>query len=141
MEQQITMTSALFNRLESHAKGFDTPTNVIERLLDYYEKHQNRLTPKDNEKPKESLPVKSFELEVLFFPNGEDVFKGALLERKLAWIKLFKTDGTFDLKLWKANDFTEKSDLMGNLRSGYLRGWKTKGIYKAVLAIEKSDID
>jgi hypothetical protein len=140
MDQQVALPSVLYKRLESYAKGFDSPTNVIERLLDFYEEYQNRLPAKDYEQPKESLPVKSYKLEVLFIPNGENVFKEALLERKLAWIKLFKTDGTFELKLWKAQDFSQKSDVMGNLRSGYLRGWKTKGIYKAVLAIEKSDI-
>lgn len=140
MEHQITMSSVLYKRLESHAKGFDTPTNVIERILDFYEEHQNSLPRKDQEKQKESLPVKSFKLEVSFFPCGENVFRKALLENKLAWIKLYKTDGTFEVKLWKAQGFTEKSDLMGNLRSGYLRGWKNKGIYKAELAIDKSDI-
>lgn len=140
MEQQVTMKSSVFRRLESHAKGFDTPASVIERILDFYEEHQNCLQDKNQEKSKVNLPVKSFELEVKFFPDGESEFKKVLLEKKLAWIKLYKTDGTSEQKLWKAHDFTEKSNLMGNLRSGYLRGWRDKGICKAVLAIEKSDI-
>jgi len=140
MEQQITIKSSIFRRLETHAKGFDTPANVIERILDFYDEHRNCVQDKNQEKTKVNLPVKSFELEFKFFPDGESEFKKALLGKKLAWIKLYKTDGTSELKLWKAHDFTEKSSLIGNLRSGHLRGWKDRGIFKAALAIEKSDI-
>jgi hypothetical protein len=37
MSQVINIPSTLYSRLEKHAKGFDTPTNVIEMLLNYYE--------------------------------------------------------------------------------------------------------
>lgn len=141
MEKQITMSSELYARLASHAKGFDTPTNVIERILDFFEEHQKCSTAKELENPKVNLPVASYSLEVVFFPDGEEAFKKALLEKRLAWVKLYKTDGSFVVKLWKAHDFREESDLMGNLRSGYLRGWRHKGICRAELAIDKSDID
>lgn len=137
MEKQIMMTSELYARLASHAKGFDTPTNVIERILDFYEAYQKC----PDEKPKANSPVTSFSIEIVFFPDGEEAFKKALLEKRLAWVKLHKTDGSSVIKLWKAHDFKEDSDLMGNLRSGYLRGWRHKGICRAELAIDKSDID
>lgn len=141
MEKQIMVSSELYARLASHAKGFDTPTNVIERILDFYEAYQKCSDEKEFEKPKGNSAVTSYSIEVAFFPGGEEVFKKALLEKKLAWVKLYKTDGTSVVKLWKAHDFKEESDLMGNLRSGYLRGWRHKGICRAELAIDKSDLD
>lgn len=37
MSKTIRITAELYNRLERHAEGFDTPANVIERILDAYE--------------------------------------------------------------------------------------------------------
>jgi len=37
MTREIRIPSSIYSRLEKHACGFDTPINVIERLLDYYE--------------------------------------------------------------------------------------------------------
>jgi len=37
MSQIIRVSSKVYSRLESHVKGFDTPSGVIERLLDHYE--------------------------------------------------------------------------------------------------------
>ena len=37
MSQVVRIPSEVFNRLEAHAKGFDTPANVINMLLDHYE--------------------------------------------------------------------------------------------------------
>jgi len=37
MTQQIRVPTEIYKRLESHATGFDTPANVIERLLNHYE--------------------------------------------------------------------------------------------------------
>jgi predicted HNH restriction endonuclease len=37
MSQVIRVSAEVYARLESHVRGFDTPTGVIERLLDYYE--------------------------------------------------------------------------------------------------------
>ena len=39
MSQVIRVSDTTYKRLESLAKGFDTPGNVIERLLIYYENH------------------------------------------------------------------------------------------------------
>jgi hypothetical protein len=36
MSQVIRVSDSTFNRLEKLAVGFDTPNNVIERLLDHY---------------------------------------------------------------------------------------------------------
>lgn len=37
MYEVIKVPTALYTRLEKYAKGFDTPANVIERLLNFYE--------------------------------------------------------------------------------------------------------
>jgi len=37
MSKTIRIPANLFTRLENHARGFDTPANVIERILDAYE--------------------------------------------------------------------------------------------------------
>jgi predicted CopG family antitoxin len=36
-DKSIQITENLYKRLENHAKGFDTPCSVIERLLSFYE--------------------------------------------------------------------------------------------------------
>ena len=42
MSQVIRISESLYRRLESHAKGFDTPSSVLERVLNFYEsKHSN----------------------------------------------------------------------------------------------------
>jgi len=50
MSEVIRISESTFKRLESLARGFDTPGNVIERLLDLYEKHKNISLP-----PRKSL--------------------------------------------------------------------------------------
>ena len=37
MSPSIQLSATLYQRLEGHAQGFDTPENVIERLLNAYE--------------------------------------------------------------------------------------------------------
>ena len=37
MSPIVRISDATYERLESHAIGFDTPSNVIERLIDFYE--------------------------------------------------------------------------------------------------------
>ena len=140
MEKQITISTNLYKRLEAYAVGFDTPQDVMTRILDYYESNSGQAVNNVLPKPIVDTPARSLQLEISMIPNNESEFKKLMLERKLAWVKIFKLDGTEDIKLWKVQAFTSDSDLKGNLRSGYLRGWKEKGIYKAVLAINEGDL-
>lgn len=57
MSQVIRISETIYNRLEVHAKGFDSPMNVIERLLDFYEKHHpaSPLTRRPAMPPQEIL--------------------------------------------------------------------------------------
>jgi hypothetical protein len=82
----------------------------------------------------------SNDLEVLLFPEDESKFKELLLADKRAYVRLYKTDESHETKEWNATRFSESSNLMGNLRSGPLRGWKGKGICKAVIAINREDL-
>ncbi|MBN1903505.1 MAG: hypothetical protein JW927_00245 [Deltaproteobacteria bacterium] len=139
MSQVIRIPETLYKRLESYAQGFDTPANVIEKILDYYEAKNNE-TPISLLKQKKQTRKQASNLEIIYYPEGAEAFKQALLENKQAYIRLFKVDGTDEIKVWNASKFTAYSDISSNLRSGYLRSWRTKGIYKAVVAINKKDL-
>ncbi|PCJ02014.1 MAG: hypothetical protein COB14_03115 [Alphaproteobacteria bacterium] len=117
MKQTIEVSTAIYSRLESLAEGFDTPEAVIARLLD-------NIEGKEDKKP-----------TLVFDPSDEDLFKHKLIEAKEAEVVLYKIDGTREVSRWKANSFSETSNLRGNLWSGYLRGWKSKGIKNAEFSI------
>jgi hypothetical protein len=139
MTQIIRIPETLYKRLENYAQGFDTPAKVIERILDYYESNCGEEAEIKKESQKSTIEPPS-NLEIIYHPGGEDVFKKALLENKQAVVRLFKVDGSTETKVWNASKFKPHSDLNGNLRSGYLRDWKAKGIYKAVIAINEKDV-
>jgi hypothetical protein len=44
MSPVIRVTEKTYKRLESHATGFDTPSNVVNRLLDFYETNSRGKT-------------------------------------------------------------------------------------------------
>jgi hypothetical protein len=139
MSQVIRIPETLYKRLENFAQGFDTPANVIERILNYYESNCSEEAVIKQESQKGKI-TKHSKLEIIYHPEGVDVFKKELLEKKQAFIRLFKDDGVTETKVWNASKFKPDSDIINNLRSGYLRGWKTKGIYKAVVAINEKDL-
>ncbi|ELB2083749.1 hypothetical protein HJ196_23105 [Vibrio parahaemolyticus] len=130
MSQVIRISDEIYSRLESHAVGFDTPQNIIEKLLDFYE--ANDGSP--NQSLEANAPLKeAIHLDITYYPNDAQ-FKTDLLACKEAYIKLTKTDGTSEIKHWNASRFTEESSVNGNLRSGFLRDWRKKGICKAELS-------
>lgn len=117
MSRTIDISDETYSRLEKHAKGFDTPEAVIERLLDQVEG-----TP-------ETKP------DLIFTPSDESKFKLELIKSKVAEVVLYKTDGSREINRWNANKISESSNLRGNLWSGPLRGWKGKGIKRAELFV------
>jgi hypothetical protein len=139
MSQVIRIPETLYKRLENYAQGFDTPANVIERVLNFYESNCSEESEITQEPQKGTIGEPS-RLEIKYHPEAVDIFKKKLLENKQAFIRLFKDDGTTETKVWNASKFKPESDINNNLRSGYLRGWKTKGIYKAVVSINEKDI-
>lgn len=136
MSQVIRISTNLYKRLSLHAKGFETPANVIENILNYYEEHNNlELTATPF-----SVASSPTNLEIVFYPSGEDSFKKQLIQTKKAYIQLHNIDGTKEFKEWNANSINYSSSITGNLRSGYLRGWKEKGIFKAEVSIDLSNL-
>ncbi len=74
MSQVIRVPSDVYARLEQHAKGFDTPANVIEKLLNHFEGN----TPISQ--PKKSVPVLSNERDKTKYQFNEQVYgKGRLV--------------------------------------------------------------
>lgn len=117
MTQKIEVSKQTYSRLEKLAKGFDTPDAVITRLLD------------DAEGKSDTKP------SITFTPSDEQEFKLRLIDSKLAEVVIFKKDGSREISHWNANRLTPSSNLRGNLWSGLLRGWKSKGITKVDLTI------
>lgn len=126
MTHTIEISNDTYKRLGKRVVGFDSPENVIHRLLDQAE-------GKTTEKP-----------ELFFVPENEAEFKVQLLQTKEAEITLYKIDGSREILYWNAYRLKPESNLRGNLWSGQLRGWQEKGIVKAelmVLPIQRADLD
>lgn len=140
MSQVIRISDDLYRRLEEHATGFDTPSNVIERILNSYEgiDEFHGSSPSDQAYDEGIEPAT--EIEIRYFADSEEDFKDKLLSTKVAYIKLHYTNGLTEIKQWNASRFNRRSRLDGNLRSGYLRGWKERGIYKAELSVNRADL-
>lgn len=117
MAPSIDISDKLFKQLEARAIGFDTPEMVIQRLL-------GEAEGKPEKKP-----------EIVFCPVEEVEFKKQLLLSREVEITIHKSDETREIIHWHANRFKENSNLRANIWSGYLRGWKEKGITKAELFI------
>ncbi|MCE9944022.1 hypothetical protein ACEUCS_19370 [Aeromonas caviae] len=120
MPVSITVSDEIFNRLEKLAIGFDTPERVIERLLDEV----------DSDSPKSAGARPK-----LTFTPDETAFKNELLTRKKAQVILHFKDGERDVLHWNAERFQPSSNLRANLWSGFLRGWKEKGIIAAEFSV------
>ena len=130
----IEIPEELYQRLDKHSSGFNkTPADVIAKMLDFYERNVDpRPCPSPPPPPR---------LEIVYYPvNDAEHFRRLLLDHKFAYVKLSKTDGTSETHLWNAYRFTKESSVENNLRSGYLRGWRAKGICKAEVSINKDDL-
>ncbi len=139
MSQVIRISDELYNRLEAYASGFDTPSNVIEKVLDAFDgANLNSLNKNSSISNQEIEPAEN--LEIIYFIGSEEDFKQELLKCRKAYIKLYYTNGTTEIKEWRALRFSTSSSVNGNLRAGYLRGWKKRGIYKAELAVNSDEI-
>lgn len=115
---KIEISEKLYDRLGKHVKGFETPEEVIMRILDHYESRNSEKRP-----------------ELVFEPD-EEGFKSELLRKKMAW-KIFEfADGSKQIEEWAANQFNENSNLRANIWSGALRDWKNKGIKQLTLTTE-----
>lgn len=139
MSQVIRISDNLYKRLEAHASGFDTPSNVIEIVLNAYEAN-NSSTQIDSDFSLAGEIQPASNLDIVYPSESEKVFKQELLVSKKAYIKLYYTNDSTEIKEWNALRFSVTSSVDGNLRSGFLRGWKKRGIFKARLAINRNEI-
>ncbi|HAS1563237.1 hypothetical protein PE051_01645 [Enterobacter asburiae] len=114
---QIEIYESTYNRLAALVKGFETPDAVINRLIDAFETDQNKRP------------------ELVFNPSNEDDFKRAVLQHNQIKVEMFKSDGTCEQGTWNVRAISETSSLRANIWSGYLRGWKEKGIVRAVFTV------
>ena len=136
MSQVIRITANLYQRLGLYAEGFETPSSVIEKILNFYEE-QKGIKHESNIKSFDKTPTS---LEIIYYPPDEDDFKQKLLQTKKAYVLIHKTDGTTEFKEWNASNMSADSTVNGNLRSGYLRGWKSRGIFKAEISTNRNDL-
>lgn len=134
MSQVIRISENLYQRLSTYAKGFETPSQVIENMVNFYE-NKNNIKPQENTF---FTTKRATKLEIIYHPvNDVETFKQDLINTKIAYIKLYKINNEIEIKEWSANRFNNDSDVVKNLRSGYLRKWKDKGIFKAELSTNK----
>jgi hypothetical protein len=125
----IRISDSLHKRLEKHAIGFDTPANVIERLLDKVEGVETE--------EKETLQTTGI-LPIKLFPEDPETFKLELLKKREATMFIYYNDGRVEEKKWNASKFTKDSNLMGNLRSKseFRQGnWQELGIESVSIKI------
>lgn len=134
MEKTVSMPVELYNRLASLARGFDTPADVISRLIDVYDSGVGSV-PLQPILPSAPVAKRSTALEIVLSPEKEEDFKRAFLRKGTAMVKIYKMDGTCTVNEWRLNRFSADSSVKGNLMSGRLRGWKDKGIYKAEVMV------
>jgi hypothetical protein len=85
--------------------------------------------------------VEAVAIELNFFPADEALFKAQLIKERKAYFVLYNKDGsTMPIKEWNAANFTDASNLRGNIFTGQLRRWRQRGIVKAAFAIRSTDL-
>ncbi len=131
MSKVIRISDALHKRLAEYAVGFDSPANVIEKLLNQMEKIE----------PLEECAVESSHalLPIRLIPEDEARFKKELLKIRKAKLHIFYEDGREENKTWNAFKFDSDSNVMTNLRSrAEFRQdvWQQDGIARVEVSID-----
>ena len=137
MSPNIELSDTIYERLASHAQGFDTPERVIERLLFSYENGGTHTPQEVVKTPADSVLHRP---EPVFYPGNIEEFKQLLMAQKHVYRRISFQDGTSKLSIWKAGRIDAQSNILGNIYSGVLRDWKQKGITKAEFAIKQQDL-
>ena len=82
---------------------------------------------------------RSSHLEIVYFPEGEESFKRALLKipsvAREVLVRIHYSDGRLVNKLWGARGIQRTSAIRENLLAHYLRGWRKEGIVKAEIVL------
>lgn len=122
---KIEIESLTYKELEKLAVGFETPNDVISRLILSF-KSSHVAKPEGSK----SAP------NIYYNPSPVGEFKQKLLETKKAHRVIIYHDGSHEVSYWDASRFDEKSNLEGNIRSGVLRNWQEKDIKSLILSID-----
>ena len=80
MPPVVRISDELYSRLEKHAVGFDSPSSVIEKILDHYERRSNKT---DNEKHNLRPTPTVRETSSRLYSNSEIQQKIAAVAREL----------------------------------------------------------
>ena len=78
-------------------------------------------------------------LPITLLPSPEAAFKDALMRTKQAWIVTTYRDGREEVSPWRANNITQSSNIVGNIRSRpqFRSGeWQENGIASVKVCIE-----
>jgi hypothetical protein len=70
-----------------------------------------------------------------YIPDKITFRKRLLKYHKANWTLIYD-DGHSENGIWDAKNITEESSISSNIRSGYLRGWKEKGIIKGIFEVK-----
>lgn len=70
MSQVIRIPSKIYKRLGQHANGFDTPANVIERLLNHYEGVDDAVTTNEEETVTSKKNISKYSFEGHIYGKG-----------------------------------------------------------------------
>ena len=112
----VRISVNLYARLEKHAKGFDSPASVIEKLLNYYDGENTSIEDSTGN----SITAKP---ELIFHPSDDVEFLKKLVESKSVWVNIYNDDGNIETSTWNASRITPKSNRRSYICFGSLRDW------------------
>jgi len=121
MSEVIRISEATYKSLESLARGFDTPGSVIERLLDFYEKHQISSAP--SREPLTQKVSTKFTI-----PEEPDLTHTKVLEGRFGnekvknWMDLVYAAHKYALKHFGNFEALQKATLSNVLKGSHNRG-------------------
>ena len=112
-------------------------------IVDENEESNNDFSVKkieDNETTQKTTEIKpKYDIrhggQIILLPDKETFRKNLLKRKKANWTITYE-NGEEEKGTWIASNFTESSNVIGNIRGGYLRDWKNKKIMKAVFEVE-----
>lgn len=140
---QIAMQREISKILKKYNIAGTTTTESIEnQQLSILEKENKKLKEEIqqlNEELKAIKQIKEEQISTTFGVRKDYIINGKQcsaeeFESRLrnshyeVNVTLYYTNQSTKHYIWKVDNFTQKSSLSGNLHSGYLRGWREKGI-------------
>jgi hypothetical protein len=123
MSQVIRISESTYNHLESLAKGFDTPGNVIDRLLKFYEDYHGKVTP--SVKPKQSIVASHTPIKTLNPDNPGDLTHSKILEgwfgdqRVNNWVQLVYTAHKYAIDSFDSFEALQKVTLSNVVKGSF----------------------